>query len=109
MDLILSDLNQLIILIQPDLIKFEPIRSDLNQIIQIGFFRSHNLSNETSEFAYLKWKVEIESIDERDSINLTIFNRICWVPGSLGQMTHQPRFWCSNYNSFLHNFLQNYL
>ena len=31
-------------------------------------FRSHNLSNETSEFAYLKWKVEIESIDKRDTM-----------------------------------------
>ena len=36
--------------------------------------------------------------------NPVIFNIICWLAGSMGQMTHQPSVWCSKHY-FFHNFL----
>ena len=34
------------------------------------------------------------------TLNLTIYNIISWFAGSLGQMTHRTRVWCSNYYFF---------
>ena len=42
------------------------------------------------------------------NINLSIYNIICWVAWTMGQMNHRPSVWCSKYY-FFHDFSQNSL
>ena len=39
------------------------------------------------------------------SINLIIFNIICWIAGSMGWSSHWPSIWCSKHY-FFHDFLE---
>ena len=45
-------------------------------------------------------KCEASSVIDNASWNLTIFNIIRWVAGSMGQTTHRPSIWCSKYYFF---------
>ena len=44
-----------------------------------------------------------------NTIYPSIYNKIRWFAWPMGQTTHQPSVWCSNYYFFFHNFLQNSL